>query len=357
MTAVAIPVQSSGELPSRRKPKDRDFVQTIEGMLFCLTGYLHPPDRYTAYLKYSPDPDGKWHSETAAYRRELPYYHVSTVAETIRYLEAHFPHYVSHCPVRDIRFSMVPHHHVARYYRPQERLREILTDPKDSLEEETCALVSYLGSITGLSSEHLGVTGSLLTSTHNPAFSDIDLLVYGQANAANLKQRLGPEGTIGFSRPSPERLNRWSEQVAQRHPLSVEEAAHLARRRWNYGYFGQRYVSIHAIRRDDEINEDYGDRVYRGQGAVHLRAALVDASESLFLPAIYRVEGVEVLDGDPAAIGVREIVSYEGLFCNAADAGATVEAYGKLESVNGIPSRLIVGTMQPSAGFIREVGG
>jgi predicted nucleotidyltransferase len=88
-------------------------------MLFCLKGYLHPLDRYAAYLKYSPDPDAKWHADITTYRRELPYYHVSTVAVTIRYLEAQYPHYVSHCPMRDIRFSMVPHDHVARYFRPK----------------------------------------------------------------------------------------------------------------------------------------------------------------------------------------------------------------------------------------------
>ncbi len=353
MTTVATPAQPH----SKRKPKDRDFVQTREGMLFCLTGYLHPPDRYTAYLKYSPDPEGRWRRGQTAYRRELAYYHVSTVAETIRYLETHYPHYVSDCPVRDIRFSMVPHDHVARYYRPEERLREILANPRDSLEEEVCALVAYLASISGLSSEHMGVTGSLLTSTHNPAFSDIDLLVYGQANAAHLRHRLGPQGTSRFHRPSAERLDRWSAQVAQRHPLSVEEAAHLARRRWNYGYFGPRYVSIHAIRRDEEISEGYGDRVYRGRGAAHIRTVLTDVSESLFLPAIYRVDGAEVLEGDPAAAGVQEIVSYEGLFCDVAYAGTAVEAYGKLEAVNGVPNRLVIGTMQPAAGFIREAGG
>jgi len=42
-----------------RKPKDRDFVETLEGLLFCVVGYLHPPDKYTAYLKYSPAAEGR----------------------------------------------------------------------------------------------------------------------------------------------------------------------------------------------------------------------------------------------------------------------------------------------------------
>jgi predicted nucleotidyltransferase len=350
------PTEARAQGKVQRKPKDRDFVETREGMFFCLIGYLHPPDRYTAYLKYSPDPHGKWRRGQTAYRREMAYYHVSQVAETIRYLEAHYPQYVSDCPVRDIRFSMVPHEYVARYFRPQERLQEILAQPGDSLEEEVCALVAHLTSVTGLSSEHLGVTGSLLTGSHNPAFSDIDLVVYGRVHAARLKERFGPEGTAAFRRPAREELVRWSERVARQHSLSVEEAARLALRRWNYGYFGARYVSIHAIRRDDEIREQYGDRIYRRLGAARLTATLSDVSESCFLPAIYRVVGVTVLEGDPAAAGVGEIVSYEGLYCDVADAGATVQAYGRLETVNGVPSRLVIGAMQPAGGFIKPLG-
>ncbi len=141
--------------------------------------------------------------------------------------------------------------------------------------------------------------------------------------------------------------------MAEHHPLSVDEAAYLARRRWNYGYFGPRYVSIHAIRRDEEIDEEYGQRTYRARGLARLRAVLADVSEALFLPAIYRVEGVEVLEGDAEAAGVRAIVSHEGLYCDVAEPGATVEAYGKLEAVNGRVDHLVVGAMEGAGGYIK----
>jgi predicted nucleotidyltransferase len=199
------------------------------------------------------------------------------------------------------------------------------------------------------------VTGSLLTKSHNPEFSDIDLLVYGQAHAVRLKDRLGPDGTAEFLRPSPDKIARWCERTSQHHAISIEEAAYLAQRRWNYGYFGHRYVSIHAIRQDDEIREEYGERTYRGQGATRIRAILSDTSESMFLPAKYCVKDVQVLEGEPAATGVRELVSYEGLYSDVADVGALVEAYGKLETVNGTPSRLVIGTTRPAHGFIKSL--
>jgi predicted nucleotidyltransferase len=325
-------------------------------MFFCVTGYLHPPDCYTAYLKYSPVQEGKWRDAETAYRREMPYYHVRNVQATLDYLEAHYPHYVHDCPVRGIRFSMVPHRYVARYYVPEERLQEIMARQDDSLEEEVQALVGYLEKAAGIPSKALGITGSILTGLHNPAFSDIDLLVYGAANAFSLRNQIGEGRVPLFRPPGPAQVEAWCERIAERFRLSPEEAMDLARRRWNYGFFGQRYVSIHATRTDEEITEVYGDHIYRGQGPAEIEAVVSDSQESLFLPAVYRVQDVRVLSGGPTARQVSEIVAYEGLYCDVATAGEAVRAHGKLESVNENPYRLVVGTTGiPGGGYIRPI--
>jgi predicted nucleotidyltransferase len=31
-----------------RRPRDRDFVETADGLFFCVIGYVHPPARYAA---------------------------------------------------------------------------------------------------------------------------------------------------------------------------------------------------------------------------------------------------------------------------------------------------------------------
>jgi len=346
-----------GAVPSQvRKPKDRDFLRTHEGMFFCVTGYLHPPDQYTAYLKYSPDPLGKWRDGETAYRRELPYYHVRNVAGTVRYLEQHYPWYVHDCPVRGIRFSMVPREHVAHYYDPQARLAGILADPHDQLESEVCGLAMEIVAHSGIGLDALGVTGSILIGLHNPAFSDIDLLVYGLENAQKVRQALKEGRSAGIRRLGPEFAARWAQGIAKRFPLTTEDALDLARRRWNYGFYGERYFSLHATRSDAEITERYGEHIYRGLEAAQIRATVANADGSLFLPATYRVEDVRVLEGGLEAAAVREIVSYEGLYCDLADAGQEIEARGKLESVDGEPRRLVVGATQlEGAGYIRPV--
>jgi len=340
-----------------RKPKDRDFIETKERMFFCVTGYLHPPDRYTAYLKYSPASSGKWRDRETTYRRELPYYHVRNVAETIRYLEQRYPFYVHYCPVRDIRFSMVPRERVARYYDPQERLREILADPRDPLEEEVCGLTMEIAAYAGVRPDDLGVTGSILIGLHDAGFSDIDLLVYGLENTRKVREALSEGGSPQIRRPDAERVTMWCQAVTERFPLTLEEARYFARRRWNYDFYGERYFSIHPTRTDAEITEQYGDHVYRSRGSARIRATVVEAGEALFLPAVYRVRDVRVLDGDPEAAEVREVVSYEGIYCGVGDAGQEIEARGKLETVDGELRRVVIGTTQlEGKGYIKPVG-
>jgi predicted nucleotidyltransferase len=345
--------------PKGRKPKDRDFLRTEEGLFFCVTGYLHPPDRYTAYLKYSPAASGKWHDGETSYHRELPYYHVRNVGETIRYLEQHYPWHVHDCPVRDIRFSMVPHERVAQYYDPQERLREILADPHDPLEEEVRGLAMEIVARAGITQHDLGVTGSVLIGLHDPAFSDIDLLVYGLETARLVREALREGKSTQIQRVGGDRVAEWCERIAERFPLTLEEARHVAGRRWQYGFYRQRYFSIHPTRTDAEITERYGDRFYRGRGVARIQATIVEAGEALFQPSIYQVADVEVLEGDPIAAQVSEAVSYEGLYRDVVDAGEEVEIRGKLESINDQGYRLVIGTaMLGGEGYIkpRHVG-
>jgi predicted nucleotidyltransferase len=338
-----------------RKPKDRDFIETKEGMFFCVTDYLHPPDKYTAYLKYSPAPVGKWKGGENHYHRELEYYHVSRVADTIAYLERNYPHYVHYCPVRDIKFSMIPQEYVKRYYVPKQRLQEILDAPRDTLEEEVRAFVSEIMACTGTREEDFGITGSILLGIHNPEFSDIDLLVYGLENAAKVRAALKERRSARIRPVTGKVLEEWCASVANRFPLSYEEARYLAERRWNYGFFGERYFSVHPTRKDDEIRESYGDRVYREKGAVRIRAIVPDASESLFMPALYRIEEVKVIDGE-GALPLKEVVSYEGLYRDVVDTGEKIEARGKLESVNGQYDRLVIGTtMLKGEGYLKPL--
>jgi predicted nucleotidyltransferase len=82
-------------------------------------------------------------------------------------------------------------------------------------------------------------------------------------------------------------------------------------------------------------------------------ATVADASESVFLPAVYRVEDVKLLGGGE----VKRLVSYEGLYGGVFEEGERVEFRGALEMVEGRnPGRQVVigGACSPS-GYIKWV--
>ena len=335
--------------PGNRKPKDRDFIETPEGFLFCVVGYLHPPDKYTAYLKYSPAREGRWHRQGRAFQRELAFYHAHQVGQTLDYLQEHYPEYVHYCPIRDVTFSMVPHERLQRYYVPEQRLVQIQSNPTDRLEEELCRVVEAIQANTGIPAQEMGVTGSILLGIHDPAFSDIDLNILGRQNAGRLRSLMSAMALPDTSPMEEAYIDEWCQGVVRHFGLSYPQARWLISRRWNFVHYGteQYTISLHPTRADSEIDEVYGDHIYRDAGDAYVHATIADAQDAIFLPASYRVEEVEILEGPQ--VNVVEICAYEGLFGQIGEAGERVAARGKLERIDQGPEhRLVIGSSRRS---------
>ncbi len=337
-----------------RQPKDRGFVETEEGLIFCLVGYLHPPNGSTAYLKYTPAETGRWARGTKRFRRELEYYHVRNVAETLEFLSTHHPCYVGFDPVRTLSFSFVPRDAVTIYYRPEEGLQGIMAAPADPLEKDVEALVSLLVVAGGPTLEAFGITGSILLQTHDPSFSDIDLVVYGRDATAKVRAAVtllkgGPIQAI-----APDRLARWRGETAGRFGLAPEDVAHLEARRWNYFQFRIRYVSIHPIRREEEIQEAYGQSHYRAAGSPRSRQPWSMLPTASSCGPATRWPDVVLRKGQRRQI--TELVSYEGLYCQAVDPGDRIVARGVVEQVDEGSCRLVVGAAGLSdGGFLKPL--
>jgi predicted nucleotidyltransferase len=316
------------------KPKDRDLIETNEGLIFCVVGYLHPPDRFTAYLKYVPSSEGKWMRGDSAYSRVVPFYHVTQVENTYSILKDKYSKYLFNCPVRNIVVSSVPREDVLRYYHPKERLDSILKEgASDTLEEKLVSLVEFLKDETGMSTSDLGVTGSILTKTHNPSFSDIDLTLHGISATNKIRKVIKDirKANSEFEPFNNKQISEWCSDRTKRFPLSFDDLKLIARRRWNYAYYKKTYVSFHPIRLDSEIDEAYGGLVYFPKGLISGTASISNSNESAFLPAIYKIEETNTeLDLD-----IKQLVSYEGMFSDIFRAGERVEFSGILEKVSG----------------------
>ena len=319
-----------------RKFRDRDFIQTREGFFFCVVGPFHPSDRVISYLKYVPSNLGVWGKKGKRFKRVMRAYTIPSLLETFSLLERDHPHYLFYSPFYNITMTGVPHKYVAKHYKPEEKLAQLLQATRlDSLQKRLRRLASFLAEISGVSLGSLGVTGSVLLNIHRPEFSDIDLIVYGLKNSLVVKSALADAySSLGFAvrRLEGEALKAWCKSKARSYPLTVEEASRIHQRKWNIGLFEDTPFSIHPVKLEQEVEEAYGEKIYHPIASVTIRAVVHDNTDAVFLPSVYRVQGVTIVEG-PQVPDIREVVSYEGLYSDLAEVGDPIMARGKLERV------------------------
>jgi predicted nucleotidyltransferase len=291
-------------------------------------------------MKYFPSHDGKWEREGVRFSRSIPYYQVSQIENTYQWLKENHPEYILKCPVRDIEISWVPKKKVKKYYHPIYRLDEIKEKgPKDPLEKRLVKLVSLIEESADIEGS-LGVTGSILTETHNPKFSDIDLTVYGSNESNRVKKALLELKTAKKIKSlSSQEKRKWILNRVNKHGLNIKVLKRIADKRWNFGYIDGIYFSIHPTRTDNEIIESYGDNTYNRIGEVSGTATILNNKESIYLPAVYKI-----IECKPN-IEASEITSFEGIYSSLFQNGDVIRFNGILEEVKGKTpyKRIIIG--------------
>ena len=315
--------------------RDRDFLQTNEGFFFCVVGPLHPPKRVISYIKYVPSESGVWGSGGKKFSRILPKYTIPNLLETFRYLEQNYPQYLFHSTADNITITAVPYEHIKEHFKPEEKLAQLRQAPElDSLQEKLVRFTKFLEKISGVSEASFGVTGSILLDIHQPTFSDLDVTVYGTKDSWALKEALAENRGSGMplKRLEGKHLEEWCIKKSQDYPLMPKEALKLYERKWNLGFFEDRWVSVHPVKLESEVTEEYGEKTYIPCGQVTIEAVVSGNVDSLFLPATYQIEDVKFLDGQQLG-DVTEVVSYEGLYDSLAENGETIQAKGKIEKV------------------------
>jgi len=316
--------------------RDRDFIQTKEGFFFCVVGPFHPPDRVISYLKYVPAKLGAWGRGKKRFKRAMRTYTIPSLLETFSVLERDYPHYLFYSPFYNIRMTAVPYTHIVKHFKPEEKLAQLLRASRlDSLQKKLLRFTSFLAETSKISLNFFGVTGSILLNIHRPEFSDIDVTVYGLRNSLAVKNALGAEYSIPGSkvqRFKGEALKAWCEAKARNYPLTFDEALRIHERKWNVGLFECTQFSVHPVKLEHELVEEYGDKTYHPLGTVTFRAVVSENTGCLFLPTVYRVQDVKVIEG-PSAANIEEVVSYESLYDNLAEVGEGIKVKGKLERV------------------------
>jgi len=316
--------------------RDRDFLQTREKFFFCVVSPFHPPDRVISYLKYVPAKLGVWGRGEERFKRVMRAYTIPNLLETFSVLERNYSHYLFYSPVYNITMTAVPHEYILKHFKPEEKLAQLFqTSHLDSLQKKLLKLVSLLAKASNVSLSYFGVTGSILLNIHRPKFSDFDIIVYGLKSSLAVKNALTEAYSSSSSmvqRFKEKTIEAWCDNKAQNYPLTTREALQIYKRKWNIGSFENTKFSMHPVKLEHEVVEQYGDKTYHPLGFITIRAVVCENTDYMFLPAVYRVREVKVIEG-PSATDIEEVVSYEGLYDNLAEVGETIIVRGKLEKV------------------------
>jgi predicted nucleotidyltransferase len=342
-----------------RLPKDKDFVETKEGLFFTVVGYLHPPDSYTAYLKYRPNPKGKWERGDVRYERMIQVYSAAEVQSSSNWLLENHPEYIQLDPVRGFKLPLVPWKNTVAYYLPEVRMAEIIRNPQDPLESKAKALVTLLSEASDVELSRFGVSGSILLEIHNPMFSDIDLLVYGQENVHRVRDVM--DELFGENKVKPysgEEIQAWQLRQVRSLGVPARFAEQIAWSHWQRGRFGKTSFSITPVRMDGEIMNQYGTETYSPVETVEFTATIIEDEANLFVPARYFVGDISMEEGNTELPALTEVVSFEGVFSAVFHKGDRVRIRGMVEAIrnqqgNILRNQVIVGALSAQGWIIR----
>ncbi len=323
--------------------RDRDAIVTKEGLIFRVFGYDHPPDAYICDLEYAPVEVFRSNNTKAPRGHTYTTHYKLYEDESWTYLKNHYPQYLIPHATLQKRVIGVNHHDIAEVRRPQEKLEELLMRPnKDALLVATQNVLDIVKQQSGLRLEDFGVFGSMLHSFHHPRLSDIDLIVYGRRNAIRLRETLKQ---LYATCPSRLRNEFDADQMVRGknwrfRNLSPQEYMQHQQRKLIYALFtdesNRRTIKaeFESVKDWNEISNGYNPRARILQkGWVKMVARVTDDRDAFFIPSIYSIESLEIVDGSKEAAETGRIISYMEEFRLQVSKDERIYVEGNLEEV------------------------
>ncbi len=323
------------------KLRDRDAIITADDIIFRVYGYFHPSDAYVCDPEYASAKIYKSMNPRAPRGKRKPLYYKFYADEGLQLIREKYPRYtILYEPMQE-RFVGVPRAYIAKTRKPDERFRQLITkQPEDDLLKALDNLSTSVMSKSGLSENDFGVFGSLLHGFYHPKFSDIDLIVYGRQKLRKLCEALE---------------DLYHEKNSLRNEFASEKA--LEGKRWKFANYSpkehlwhQRRKMIYALFKRKEggrlfktefepvkdwkevCNEYDPDTRVLKRGWIEAVARVTDDQDAPFIPSIYQIEAVEILEG-PEVENIQRILSYVEEFRMQAKGDEHVRVEGNLEEV------------------------
>jgi len=322
--------------------RDRDTIITREGIIFRVYGYFHPPDAYVCDAEYAPVKIFKSANPKALRARKGQVYYKFYFDESIHFIETNYPQYrVFYEPLQKPLVG-VRRHQIWKTRKPKETLLNLLQSPaKDSLHKALQTLLELIEKKSGLSLQHFGVFGSLLQGFYHPKFSDLDLIVYGRKNLEKLRETLK---TMYVEKGSPLR-NEFESIEAIRGKqwrfvnYSPKDYVWHQKRKLVYALFADKQsgriikTEFEPVKNWSEIRNEYNSktRILR-KGWIKAIVRIIDDRDGAFMPSIYQIEPIKIIQGEKVE-DIRRIISYIEEFRMQARIDEETYVEGSLERV------------------------
>ena len=324
--------------------RDRDAIQTEEGLIFRVFGYSHPTDAYVCDAEYASSKIFLSKDPRAPRTGRSEVFYKFYNDEGMKLITKKYPKYLINHEMLGIKIVGVPQTSIMEARKPPERLQELLkAGPTDPLLRGMERVLDISLDHTGLKTSDFGVFGSMLHGFHHPKFSDIDFTIYGKAENAKMRQtmaQLYSDGSSGL------RNEFESEDVMKGKDwrfknFEVEDFVWHQRRKMIYGLYDDTARSGRVIKAEfepvnalGEIKSEYDPQAkIKQKGWVELKARVTSDDEAPFIPSIYGIEPLEVLSGPKEALEATRIFSYMEEFRQQVQKDETVVVEGNLEEI------------------------
>jgi len=326
------------------KLRDRDAIQTSEGLIFRVFGYSHPKDAYVCDAEYASSNIFKSTDPRAPRTGRSELFYKFYNDEGMKLIAKNYPQYLISHEMLGIKIVGVPQNQIREARKPQTRLQELLkagpTDPLLSAMERVLAISLKH---TGLKTSDYGVFGSMLHGFHHPKFSDIDFTIYGKAENTKMRQTMAEL----YSDNSSGLRNEFESEDAMKGKdwrfknFDVKDFVWHQRRKMIYGLYDDTAASGRVIKAEfepvkswSEIKSEYNPQGrIKQKGWVKIKAQVTADDEAPFIPSIYGIAPIEVLSGPKEALKTTRIFSYMEEFRQQVQKDETVIVEGNLEEV------------------------
>ncbi len=323
--------------------RDRDAIETAEGLIFRVFGYSHPPSAYLCDAEYASARIFESKDPRAPREGKRGLYYKFYNDEGMKLVAKKYPQHQVFHEMLGLNLVGVKYGAIMESRKPEVKLQELLeSGPTDELLAAMERVLMIALNNSGLKTENFGVFGSMLHGFHHPKFSDIDLIVYGKKENATMRktlQNLYSDSESGFHNEF-ESDRAMAGKDWRFKNFTVEDFVWHQRRKQIYGLYDDKAsgrtikAEFEPVKAWSEIQSEYDPRTcITRRGWVKLKACITSDDEAPFIPSIYGIEPIEVISGPREASEATRVFSFMEEFRQQAQKDEEVIVEGNLEEI------------------------